>query len=139
MITAEHVYQELLDMPVQEREKLFAVVARRGFEKAIYRHDEVFDDIRQTPFTLQEAAAYLEVTEIAVRRWIQSGTLTARKVGRRFGLDPDLLKQFKRALTTSKNALECDIDEILRQIPARQPLPGDELPVETERATIENA
>lgn len=98
MITAEHVYQELLEMPVQEREKLFAVVARRGFEKAAYRHDEVFDDIRQSPFTVQEAAAYLDVTEIAVRRWITSGQLTASKVGRRLGLAPDLLKQFKRAL-----------------------------------------
>ncbi len=97
MITAEHVYQELIDMPVQEREKLFAVVARRGFEKTAYRHDEVFDDIRQSPFTIQEAAEYLDVTEMAVRQWIKSGKLTARKVGRRLALDPDALKQFKMA------------------------------------------
>ena len=101
MITAEHVYQELVDMPVQEREKLFAVMARRGFEKDAYRHDEVFDDIRQSPFTIQEAADYLDVTEMTVRRWARSGKLTACKIGRRLGFDPDLLKQFKRALAAA--------------------------------------
>ena len=45
-------------MPVVEREKLFATIARRGFEKDFYKHDEVFDDIRQSPFSLKEAAEY---------------------------------------------------------------------------------
>jgi hypothetical protein len=31
MITAERVYQEILRMPVKEGERLFAVIARRGF------------------------------------------------------------------------------------------------------------
>ncbi len=48
----------------KEREKLFAVIARRGFEKDLYSHEEVFDEIRQTPFTIKEAAEYLEVAEI---------------------------------------------------------------------------
>ncbi len=51
-------------MPVVEREKLFATIARRGFEKDFYKHDEVFDDIRQSPFSLKETAEYLEVAEI---------------------------------------------------------------------------
>ena len=101
MITAEHVYQELLDMPVREREKLFAVMARRGFEKDAYRHDEVFDDIRQSLFTVKEAAEYLEVTEMTVRGWVKSGKLAGQKIGRRLSFDPDMLKQFKRALPAS--------------------------------------
>ncbi len=36
MITAEKVYKEILEMPVAEREKLFAVIARKGFEKEFY-------------------------------------------------------------------------------------------------------
>ena len=36
MITAERVYKEILEMPLKEREKLFTVIARRGFEKDLY-------------------------------------------------------------------------------------------------------
>ena len=75
MITAEKVYEEILDMPLKEREKLFAVIARRGFEKDLYSHDEVFNEIRQEPFTVKEAAEYFEVAEITLRRWIKAGKI----------------------------------------------------------------
>jgi hypothetical protein len=55
MITAEKVYEDILKMPVPEREKLFATIARKGFEKDLYTHDEVFDDIRKSSFSLREA------------------------------------------------------------------------------------
>jgi predicted acetyltransferase len=67
VITAEKVYKDILKMPVVEREKLFATIAIRGFEKDFYKHDEVFDDIRQSPFSLKETAEYLEVAEITLR------------------------------------------------------------------------
>jgi hypothetical protein len=35
MITAEKVYKDILQMPISEREKLFATIARKGFEKVI--------------------------------------------------------------------------------------------------------
>ena len=95
MITAEKVYKEILEMPVKEREKLFAVIARRGFEKELYRHDEVFDEIRQSPFTLKESAEYLEVAEITLRRWIKAGKLKYKVVGRNYVFDPGELKVFK--------------------------------------------
>jgi hypothetical protein len=50
MITAEKVYKDIIKMPVSEREKLFSTIARRGFEKDLYTHDEVFDDIRRSPY-----------------------------------------------------------------------------------------
>ena len=96
MLTAEKVYNEIVEMPVKEREKLFAVIARQGFEKDVYNHDEVFDDIRRAPFTLKEAAEYLEVAEITIRRWVKSGKLLAKKVGRNLVFDPDELKMFKK-------------------------------------------
>ncbi len=95
MITAEKVYKEILDMPIKEREKLFSVIARRGFEKDYYTHNEVFDDIRQAPFTLKEAAEYLEVAEITVRRWIKAGKIQFNRLGRNIVFDPDELKEFK--------------------------------------------
>ena len=96
MLTAEKVYNNILQMPVREREKLFAVIARRGFEKDLYRHDEVFDEIRQEPFTLREAAEYLEVAEITLRRWIKAGKLKQKTIGRSLVFDPDELKSFKK-------------------------------------------
>ena len=95
MITAEKIYKDILDMPIEEREKLFAVIARKGFEKDLYRHDEVFDEIRQAPFTLKEAAEYLEIAEVTLRRWIKAGKMAYKKVGRNFVFDPDELKAVK--------------------------------------------
>ena len=97
MITAEIVYRTILDMPVGEREKFFAVIARKGFEKDSYVHEEVFGDIRETPFTLKEAAQYLEVAEITMRRWVQAGNIHHRKVGENITFDPDELKRFKKS------------------------------------------
>jgi excisionase family DNA binding protein len=96
MITAEKVYKEILEMPVKERERLFAVIARQGFEKDLYTHAEVFEDLDE-PFTIKEAAEYLDVAEITVRRWVKEGSLKSRRIGRSIVLDPDDLRDFKRA------------------------------------------
>ena len=95
MITAKKVYKEIIEMPLKEREKLFSVIARQGFEKNFYTHDEVFSDIRQSPFTIREAAEYLEVAEITVRRWTKDGSLKAKRLGRSIVFDADDLKKFK--------------------------------------------
>ena len=96
MITAQKVYSEILNMTVKEREKLFAVIARRGFEKEYYSHDEVFGEIRQSPFTIKEASEYLEVAEITVRRWVKTGKLNASRVGNNIVFNADELKRFKK-------------------------------------------
>ena len=96
MITAESVYKDLLKMPVAERVKLFVTIARRGFEKDSFKHDEVFDDIRQSPFSLKEAAAYLEVADITVRRWVKEDKLSYKKIGRNIVFDPGDLKVIKK-------------------------------------------
>lgn len=96
MITARKVYKEILDMPIIERERLFSIIARLGFEKEHYIHAEVFSDIRQSPFTIKEAAEYLEVAEITVRRWVRDGILKHNRIGRNIVFDPDVLKAFKR-------------------------------------------
>jgi excisionase family DNA binding protein len=83
-------------MPVPEREKLFATIARKGFEKDFYTHDEVFDDIRKSPFSLKDAAEYLEVAEITVRRWVKTGKLNFKRIGKNFVFDPNELKAIKK-------------------------------------------
>ena len=96
MITAEKVYEDILKMPLPEREKLFATIARKGFEKNLYTHGEVFDDIRKSPFSLKEAAEYLEVAEITVRRWAKAGKSDYKRVGKNFAFHPDELKVIKK-------------------------------------------
>jgi excisionase family DNA binding protein len=95
MLPAEKVYKDILKMPAPEREKLFATIARKGLEKNCYTHDEVFDDIRKSPFSLKEAAEYLEVAEITVRRWVKAGKLDYKRIGKNFAFDPDELKEIK--------------------------------------------
>src|SRR4030065_2411874 len=102
MITAEKVYKEILEMPVKERERLFTVIARRGFEKDLYTHNEVFEDIRESPFTIREAAEHLEVAEITVRRWVRDGILKSKRIGRNIVFDADVLKDLKRKSALSK-------------------------------------
>ena len=96
MVTAEKIYKDILKMSVPEREKLFATIARKGFEKDLYAHDEVFDEIRKSPFSLKEAAEYLEIAEITVRRWVKAGKLDDKRIGKNFVFDPDELKAIKK-------------------------------------------
>ncbi len=56
----------------------------------------MFGEIRTTPFTIKEAAEYLEVAEITVRRWVKSRKLKARRVGRNIVFSVDDLKRFKK-------------------------------------------
>jgi excisionase family DNA binding protein len=97
MITAEKVYKDILKMPVEEREKLFVTIARRGFEKDFYTHHEVFGDIRSSPFSLKEAAEYLDIAEITLRRWVKAGKLSFQRIGRNIVFDPDELKAHKKS------------------------------------------
>lgn len=96
MITAEKIYKDIVKMPVRERERLFAFIARKGFEKDFYTHEEVFSDIRQSPFTLKEAAEYLDVAEITVRRWVKEGVLKSKRIGKNIVFYADTLKEHKR-------------------------------------------
>jgi excisionase family DNA binding protein len=101
MITAKKIYEDILELPVKEREQLFAVIARLGFEKDSYTHEEVFGDLRE-PFTIKEAAEYLEVAEITVRRWVKEKILRSHRIGRTIVFNPADLRAFKRTLHKRK-------------------------------------
>jgi excisionase family DNA binding protein len=74
-----------------------------SFEKDLYRHNEVFNEIRLSPFTVKKAAEYLEVAEITLRRWIKAGKIRFRRVGRNILFDPDELKVSKKNKLTVKS------------------------------------
>ena len=78
-----------------EREKLFTIIARKGFDKDYYAYDEVFDDI-PSAFTIKEASAYLEVAEITTRRWAKEGKLPYHKIGKNYTFRVDDLRELKQ-------------------------------------------
>ncbi len=47
-------------------------------------------------FCIKEAAEYLEVAEITVRRWVKAGKLKFNRIGKNFVFDPDELKAIKK-------------------------------------------
>jgi len=49
------IYKDIIALPMAEREKLFTIIARKGFDKDYYTYDEVFDDIPSV-FTIKEAS-----------------------------------------------------------------------------------
>ena len=83
-------------MSIKEREKLFLLLQNVNFEKDYYKHDEVFDELTQTPFIIREASEYLEVAEITVRRWVKSGKIKSKRVGRNIVFNANDLKRFKK-------------------------------------------
>jgi len=95
MNKAEKIYNDIIALPVAEREKLFSIIARNGFEKNFYAYDEVFDDISST-FTIKEASEYLEVAEITIRRWAKGGKLPHHKVGKNYVFRVEDLRELKQ-------------------------------------------
>lgn len=46
-------------------------------------------------YTLTEAAARLDVNRVTIRRWIQTGKLTAQRVGRVMFIDKSIVETMK--------------------------------------------
>jgi excisionase family DNA binding protein len=92
--SAEQIYKDIVLLPVAERERLFALIARKGFDKDEYTYDEVFGDIPPT-LTIKESAEYLDVAEITVRRWAKEGKLPFHKVGKNYVFAVDDLRKMK--------------------------------------------
>ena len=97
MNRAEKIYKDIITLPMRDREKLFSIIARKGFDKDYYAYDEVFDDIPST-FTIKEASEYLNVAEITVRRWAKEGKLPFHKVGKNYVFFVDDLRKLKRKI-----------------------------------------
>jgi excisionase family DNA binding protein len=93
--SAEQIYQDIVLLPVAERERLFSIIARKGFDKDEYRYDEVFGDLPSS-LTIKESSEYLGVAELTVRRWAKNGKLPFHKVGKNYVFGVDDLRKLKR-------------------------------------------
>ena len=97
LMTAEDLYAEMEQMPSSERTRFFLMLADKAFRKDDYTHDQVFGDAYHEPFSVPEAAEYLEVSVSTLRRYVQSGKLKpAQVVGRSQLFNASDLRMFKR-------------------------------------------
>ncbi len=94
MNRAEKIYEDIITLPMRDREKLFSIIARKGFDKDYYAYDEVFDDIPST-LTIKETAEYMDVAQITIRRWAKEGKLPFHKVGKNYTFLVDDLRKLK--------------------------------------------
>ena len=44
---------------------------------------------------MKEAAEYLDIAEITVRRWVKDGILRSKRIGKNIVFDADVLTEFK--------------------------------------------
>jgi excisionase family DNA binding protein len=73
-MTAEDIFSHVQQMPAKERIRFFSLIATSAF-KENSTHEEVFGHLKNTRFSAEQAAEYLEVSLPTLRRYVQSGRL----------------------------------------------------------------
>jgi hypothetical protein len=102
-MTAENLYQNLKQMPVEERQKFFGILSANAFQNEDMSHEQLFGQLAHDAFTAAEAMEYLEVSQSTFRRFVASKKLVpASTVGRNQMFAVPELKAFKKALNTTK-------------------------------------
>ena len=110
MATAEKVIKEIYLLTVEEREKVARHIIEFGIKGAHHDRPEILDikgwqdEISRKPFNLKEAAEYLGVSSVTLRRWVKTGRIIAYKIGRAYTFDVRELKEFKKFHMTKASA-----------------------------------
>lgn len=103
VLTAENLFQGLMQMSAAERERFFVILSSNAFRGADMSHEELFGHLAGDEFTAQEAAEYLEVSMSTFRRIVAGGKLNpSSTVGRNQMFAVPELKAFKKALKTAR-------------------------------------
>lgn len=101
-ITAEDFYVEMKRMPSSERDRFFSMLTSNAFREDDFTHEQVFGAVHREPFSVPEAAEYLEVSVPTLRRYVQSGKLKpVQVVGRSQLFAAADLRYFKRKKATA--------------------------------------
>jgi excisionase family DNA binding protein len=112
MLTAEKVIKEIYLLPITEREKLARYIIEFGIKGAHPEAPEILDikawqdEIARKPFNLKQAAEYLGVSSVTLRRWVKAGRVLAHKIGRAYTFDVRYLKELKETHVTKGRAVE---------------------------------
>jgi excisionase family DNA binding protein len=96
-MTAEDLFAQVQKMSSKERIKFFSLIAINAFQETDYTHEQVFGHLRNTTFSAEEAAEFLEISLTTFRRYVQAGRLKPTSIIGRNQLfssaDLKLLKQ----------------------------------------------
>lgn len=97
-LTAEDLYLEMKRMPANERLRFFSLLTSEAFRDDDFTHEQVFGSVHREPFSVPEAAEYLEVSIPTFRRYVQAGKIQpVQTLGRSQLFAASDLRQFKRA------------------------------------------
>lgn len=106
MLTAEKVIEEIYLLPMEERQKIALHIVEFGIRGQSQDVPEILDmkawqdEIAKKPFTLKEAAEYIGVSSVTLRRWVKAGRVRASKIGRAYTFDVGVLKELKKVHIT---------------------------------------
>ena len=106
MLTAEKVIKEIHLLPIEEKEKVARYIIEFGIKSLHQDVPEILDikewqdEIAKKPFNLKQAAEYLGVSSVTLRRWVKTGRVSAHKIGRAYTFDVRQLKDLKKAHIT---------------------------------------
>jgi excisionase family DNA binding protein len=106
MLTAEKVIKEMYLLPLEERQKIARHIIEFGIRGPYPDAPEILDiktwqdEIARKPFNLKQAAEYLGVSSVTLRRWVKAGQVLASKIGRAYTFDVRDLKELKKAHIT---------------------------------------
>lgn len=107
MLNAKKVLDEIYLLPIKEREKVAFHIINFGIRNAGSEMPEILDlqawqdELSRKPFNLKQAADYLGISPVTIRRWVKNGRLAACKAGRAYTFDLKDLKKFKKVHLTS--------------------------------------
>jgi excisionase family DNA binding protein len=101
--TAEDLFAAMTEMPPTERVRFFTLLGEAACERESFSYAEVFGDVLNAQFTVEEGAEYLEVSISTFRRYVQSKKIApVHVVGRNQFFSAADLKSFKNSLRTVK-------------------------------------
>ena len=106
MLTADKVIEEIYLLPLKERQKIARHIVEFGIRDHHPHTPEILDikawqdEIAKKPFNLKQAAEYLGVSSVTLRRWVKAGRVVASKIGRAYTFDVSDLKKLKKAHIT---------------------------------------
>ena len=99
-MSAEDLFAQVQKMSSKERIKFFSLIAINAFQETDYTHEQVFGHLRNSTFSAEEAAEFLEVSLPTLRRYVQAGRLKpASVVGRSQLFSSSDLKLFKQKIS----------------------------------------
>lgn len=97
-LTAEDLYREMKRMPANERLRFFSLLTSQAFHDDDFTHEQVFGSVHREPFSVPEAAEYLEVSIPTFRRYVQAGKISPiQTIGRSQLFSASDLRAFKRS------------------------------------------